>query len=373
MSRKLTAFLLAILMLPLSAMNTIADEGDPDLSINEITFSDNSPTGGDTITITAEIANDGGASGLVSVTTNVSFYWDGNYIGKESITVPGSNTADAEIDWRTVGGSHTIKVIVDEEEQIRESDEENNEEEEDIDVAYPPILLLDDDNSDNNGGLKTETDSYYVNSLDNMTTEMGYDIIRVNSGEDAPDYDTLSEYSLIIWACGTDYQSGDTDITFTNNDKENVADFLEGGGSLWAIGQDILYDFNTADGERSEGDFEYDYFGVTYVDHDRTTPAVLQGVDDDPISDGVQYDADAISSDFADDINPKSGFEKVFSSGAPDDYNISSIRTEEDFKLVFMTADFSSITNSEDRDELMELVVEYLVEQLENDVSLSRF
>ena len=87
MLRKLTAFLLAILMLPLSAMNTLADEGDPDLSINEITFSDDSPTGGDTITITAEIANDGGSSGLISVTTNVSFYWDGNYIGKESITV----------------------------------------------------------------------------------------------------------------------------------------------------------------------------------------------------------------------------------------------------------------------------------------------
>ncbi len=373
MSRKLTAFLLAILMLPLSSMNVIADEGDPDLSINEITFSDNSPTGGDTITITAEIANDGGASGLVSVTTNVSFYWDGNFIGKDSITIPGSSTADAEMDWRAVGGSHTIKVIVDEEEQIREEDEDNNEEEEDIDVAYPPILLLDDDNSSNNGGIRTETDSYYANSLDNMTTAIGYDIIRVNSSEDAPSFDILSEYSLIIWVCGTDYQSGETDITFTNNDKENVADFLEGGGSLWAIGQDILYDFDTSDGDRGEGDFEYDYLGVAYADHDRTTPSVLQGVDDDPISDGMEYNADAISSDFADDINPRSGFEKVFSSGAPDDYNISTIRTEDEFKLVFMTVDFSSITDSDDRDELMELVVEYLVEQLENDVSLSRF
>ena len=36
MSRKLTAFLLAILMLPLSSMNVIAAEGDPDLSINEV-------------------------------------------------------------------------------------------------------------------------------------------------------------------------------------------------------------------------------------------------------------------------------------------------------------------------------------------------
>ena len=132
MSRKLTAFLLAILMLPLSAMNVIADEGDPDLEVNEITFSDNTPTGGDVITITAEIANDGGASGLVSVTTNVSFYWDNNFIGKDTVTVPGSNTADAEIDWRAVGGTHTIKVIVDEEEQIREEDEDNNE---DVDEA----------------------------------------------------------------------------------------------------------------------------------------------------------------------------------------------------------------------------------------------
>ena len=373
MSRKLTAFLLAILMLPLSAMNVVADPGDPDLEVNEITFSDNTPTGGDVITITAEIANDGGASGLVSVTTNVSFYWDNNFIGKDTVTVPGSNTADAEIDWRAVGGTHTIKVIVDEENFTRESDEDNNEKEEEINVAYPPILLLDDDNSANNGGYRTDTAEYYANALDNMTTSIGYDIFVVDSGEDAPDFETLSEYGLIIWACGSDYASGDTDITFTTNDKENVADYIDGGGGLWVIGQDILYDFDTSDGERSEGDFEYDYLGVANVDHDRTTPSVLQGVDDDPISDGIAYEADAISSDFADDINPRSGFEKIFSSGAPDDYNISSIRTEDEFKLVFMTVDFSSITNSDDRDELMELMVEYLIEQLENDVSISRF
>ena len=78
MSRKITALLLAMLMLPLSAMNTIADENDPDLSIDDITFSEDSPTGGDEITITAVIANDGGTSGFLSVTTNVSFFfrWD---------------------------------------------------------------------------------------------------------------------------------------------------------------------------------------------------------------------------------------------------------------------------------------------------------
>ena len=126
MSRKLTALLLAILMLPFSAMNTVA-EGEPDLSINEISFSDDSPTGGDTVTITAEVANDGGSSGLVSVTTNVSFYWDDDYIGKDTITIPGSSSTNAEMDWEAVGGTHTIKVIVDEENAIEESDEDNNE------------------------------------------------------------------------------------------------------------------------------------------------------------------------------------------------------------------------------------------------------
>ena len=174
MSRKITAFLLAMLMLPLSAMNTLADENDPDLSINEISFSDDSPTGGDEITITAEVANDGGTSGLITVTTNVSFYYDGNFIAKETITIPGGNTADAETEWTAVGGSHKIKVIVDEEEQITESDEDNNEETEDIAVSYPPILLLDDDNSGNNGGSRTETDSYYANALDNLTNPIAY-------------------------------------------------------------------------------------------------------------------------------------------------------------------------------------------------------
>jgi len=369
MSRKLTALLLAILMLPFSSMNTIA-EGEPDLWINEITFSDDSPTGGDTVTITAEVENDGGSSGLVSVTTNVSFYWDNNYIGKDTITISGDSTSDAEMDWEAVGGTHTIKVIVDEENSIEESDEDNNEAEEDIDVNYPPILVVDDDNSDNNGGTRLETDSYYINSLENMSSPVGYDIHTVGSGSDGPDYDTLIEYTMIIWICGSDYSSGD-DVTFTANDKLNVGDYLEDGGSMWVIGQDILYDFDYTDGEREEGDFEYDYFGISYVDHDRQTPAVIYGVDDDPVSDGIAYDADSISSDFADDVDPREGFEKVLSSNG--DYNISSIRTEEDYKLLFMTVDFSSITNSGDRDELLELIVEYLAVQLENDVSLGRF
>ena len=371
MSRKITALLLAMLILPFSAVNTLAADTDPDLTVEEITFNNNSPTGGDTVTITAEIANDGGASGILSVTTNVSFYYDSTFIGKDTVTVPGGNTADAEMDWTAIGGTHTIKVIVDEEEQITESNDNNNIETESINVAYPPILLLDDDNSANNGGYRIETDQYYANSLDNLTNSIAYDVIRVNGSQDAPGISTLSEYQLIIWICGADYQSGDTDVTFTSNDKENVEEYLEGGGAMWIVGHDILYDFNSVDGSRTAGEFEYDYLGVQYVDHDVSTPATIYGVEDDPITNGIEYAADPISSDYADDIDPRSGFEKILNSEG--DYNISTLRTEDEFNLVFMTIDFSSITSSDDRDQFLENVVDYLIEQLENDVSISKF
>ena len=38
-----------------------------------------------------------------------------------------------------------------------------------------------------------------------------------------------------------------------------------------------------------------------------------------------------------------------------------------------MTVDFSSFTESDDRDEFLSKVIEYLLETVENDVSLSRF
>ena len=198
MSRKTVAFLLAFLMLPFSAMNAAAGPNDPDLSINEINFSDESPDGGDTITLTAEIANDGGPTGQQPVSTNVSFYWDDNLIGVDSVTVSGGSTEDAVMEWKAVGGSHVINVTVDQEQQVNESNEDNNIALREITVAYPPVLFLDDDSSENNGGYSTETDPYYINSLDNLT-DIAYDTIVVEYGEDGPGSDTLNAYDMIIW------------------------------------------------------------------------------------------------------------------------------------------------------------------------------
>ncbi len=123
MSRKPLTLLLALLML---LPPVLGDENDTDMSVEDISFSDDSPTGGDEITITAEVANDGGASGLPSVTTNVSFYWDSNYIGQDSVTIPGGQSADASVEWTAVGGTHNITVIADEEDNGQDTNENNS-------------------------------------------------------------------------------------------------------------------------------------------------------------------------------------------------------------------------------------------------------
>ena len=281
----------------------------------------------------------------------MSFYWDDNLIGVESVTVSGGSTEDAVMEWKAVGGSHVINVTVDQEQQVNESNEDNNIALREITVAYPPVLFLDDDSSENNGGYSTETDPYYINSLDNLT-DIAYDTIVVEYGEDGPGSDTLNAYDMIIWACGADLS-----YTFTENDRDNISGFLDDGGSMWVIGQDILWDLNSGDGSRYEGDFEYDYLGVSQVDHDTYTPEIILGVDGDPISEGVNYGAESIGSDYADDIDPREGFEKILNSEDNDYslpwFNTSSTRTEDDFKLVFMTVDFSSFTESDDRDEFL--------------------
>ena len=90
--------------------------------------------------ITAEVANDGGATGLQSVTANVTFYWDNNSIGQDMVTIPGGQSADASVEWTAVGGTHNITAIVDEENDVQESNEDNNQRSEYITVTYPQSL-----------------------------------------------------------------------------------------------------------------------------------------------------------------------------------------------------------------------------------------
>ncbi len=362
MSRKPVTLLLALLML---LPPVLADENDPDLTVDDISFSNDSPTGGDEIMISAEVTNDGGATGLQSVTTNVSFYWDSNYIGQDSITIPGGQSADASAEWDAVGGTHNITVIVDEEDNVQESNENNNQRTESITVAYPSIVVIDDDGGDNNGGTRTDVDGYYTDALD--TLDIAYDLLRVDSGSDGPDADTLANYGLVVWFVGADLST-----TFTANDQDALGEYLDDGGAAWVTGHDILWDLNSATGSRSEGTWEYDYLGVGYVDHDNGTANPVVGVEDDPVTAGADYGTnDTLFYDYGDDLAPRSDFYGIFNTTSGTLW--SALRTEEDYGLVFLAFEFAYIASAGDRGDLADRIVEYLLEELDHDVALNKF
>jgi hypothetical protein len=55
--------------------------------------------------------------------------------------------------------------------------------------------------------------------------------------DDGPDLATMQNYDVVIW---NNYDHWDTP-TLTNNDTLNIGAYLDGGGHVWLIGQDILF------------------------------------------------------------------------------------------------------------------------------------
>ncbi|MEM2144754.1 MAG: CARDB domain-containing protein, partial [Candidatus Jordarchaeaceae archaeon] len=98
----------------------------PDFLTTKITFSNNSPTEGDAVTIVATIMN---AGTLSSPPASISFYDDKGLIGRKTVDslAPNSEANVSILFYASSEGIHTIKVVVDEFNLILESDETNNE------------------------------------------------------------------------------------------------------------------------------------------------------------------------------------------------------------------------------------------------------
>jgi hypothetical protein len=101
----------------------------PDLSIDasDISFSDNNPDDGETITITATIHNFGEAD---TKRTSVRFL-DGeppydDDMGKDTIAIPAHGVAQAEITWEAIAGDHDICIRLIASDAADEDDYSNN-------------------------------------------------------------------------------------------------------------------------------------------------------------------------------------------------------------------------------------------------------
>jgi subtilase family serine protease/predicted amidophosphoribosyltransferase len=115
----------------------------PDLSVEDIDFSDNSPFEGASFQIFAEVMNSGGTA---ASTFGIDF-WDGEpgigtLIGSKTLALGINATGKVNVTWTSpTGGAHEINVVVDPANIIDEANENNNNASEVI-VVYSATDLI---------------------------------------------------------------------------------------------------------------------------------------------------------------------------------------------------------------------------------------
>jgi len=118
----------------------IASAGtSPDLTVQEITWSPQNPSLGETVTFTTTIQNQGNGTSNAGY---IYFYLDGLVTPltyKTFTTINAGSTTTVSFTWIAQAGSHSFKAVVDKDNSIPESDETNNEKT----VTYSATLLSD--------------------------------------------------------------------------------------------------------------------------------------------------------------------------------------------------------------------------------------
>jgi len=108
----------------------------PDLIVQDITWSPESPSIGDTVTFTVIIENQGASAG----SSCVGYYIDDVLLSSDSVEPIDSNgTAEKTFIWTAEAEPHAIKAVADSDEEVTESDETNNA----LTITFPGTVLSD--------------------------------------------------------------------------------------------------------------------------------------------------------------------------------------------------------------------------------------
>lgn len=117
------------------------------------------------------------------------------------------------------------------------------------------ILLVTDNN------FTPDDNTKFSNALSLTTYSSKITVFNAVTEGSAPSLSTLEAYDLVIWFCGDD-----SSISFWEAGKTGLPQlktYLNNDGKLWLIGKDIIYNFYSAPFTFSEGDFLYDYVGLS--------------------------------------------------------------------------------------------------------------
>ncbi len=124
------------------------------------------------------------------------------------------------------------------------------------------ILLVDDDNY---------SSPDHITRIETAITDAGYtyDLFNAQDSSASPAATFMQNYDLVIWYTANDGvgQYFWHDGTSFNTDNPEVITYLDNGGMMWIMGNDILYDrYGGAPDTFQVGDFVYDYLGVSSYD-----------------------------------------------------------------------------------------------------------
>ncbi|MFO7791846.1 MAG: CARDB domain-containing protein, partial [Candidatus Saliniplasma sp.] len=243
----------------------VGPQGDvrerPDIIVdeNKIEFNPTSPTSGRSLRVDAVIENDGGSAARVNVTIKDSHPKGGKHVTNISdIRVAAGGGHDISATWDVIGsGTHNISINV----TAVESPGGDNYRDLDEVIAYkevsvkPSILVIDDVPS------STIEASIMKNALGG--TDFSYDFYNVSGPEaDGPSDETIEGHDLLIWLTG-----GAEENTLTQNDIDNLKEYLDEGNNLWLIGEHVLEDVQNIDTS-----FRDNYLGINGFDDEEGAP-----------------------------------------------------------------------------------------------------
>jgi len=213
-----------------------------------------------------------------------------------------------------------------------------------INVQVPgKILVVDDDNGLGNSGTLPDVEGDLISSLEAGAYSYAYYL--VDSWQDGPTYEILSRYEIVIWLLGKS-----SDHTLTSSDINALSRYLQGGGNLWIIGQDLLSDIGS-------NNFVRDYLHVDSYTTNVAPCQVLTGLEESEISYDLNLNisANKMFPDLPDALVPTEDAEGVYLSSVQGNY--SAISYSGTYNVVFFAYEFSFIETSAEKALLTERII----------------
>ncbi|MEM2900416.1 MAG: CARDB domain-containing protein, partial [Thermoplasmata archaeon] len=343
---------------------------DPSIGVNDIAFSNPSPTQGDYVTIYAKVTN----NGTMGTNVTVKFTYEINGI----IEVIGNGTDQYgnntqyirgnfdikifQIAWRPLSsGIHNISAEVFVNTSMVGSALDinltNNVGTKSIGII-PRILIVDDDQHAGDGSNR-DTVGFMKAALTAAGFEWEYTTVRLNM--DGPLLSSgdhkLEDYGIVIWMCG--YQSTGT---LTPTDRQTLQDYLSRrDSSLWLIGQDIINDLASTGGTT----FIQNVLHVSAYTLDYGTPNKINGTPGHFISNGLSYNSRKFfdPEDKADIITPDAnakGFLQNSSKTNPNNCSLTYEDNTRNTKLCFFAFEFSRLQRLDEMAQLAYKIILWL-------------